>query len=333
MEKLNENQQQIDYLKRVKNVLPLTLSIAEELSDLLGLSTDSVYRRIRGETELTFNEITNISRKYKISFDLNSGNTENITFYYDSMYDAIGFKNYLNSILNDLLQIQKSNDKRILYAAIDMPIFHHFNYPTLSALKMFYWMKAVISNPALQNKKFSTEFISPELVDLGKQIYDTYVNIPSDEIWTNETVNSLIKQIEFYWDSGHFANKEDALTVCSEAMEEIETIRKQAELSSKKIDGTGTETNEFNMYECSIEIGNNCILTQKTDTETLYLSVHTFNKVTTINKKFIDDSKLWLGNLKKKSGLISGISQANRYKFFKVAFNKVERVYNKIKSD
>jgi len=226
MEAATENYLQINFLNQVKNLLGPSLSIAEELSDLLDLSTDSIYRRIRGETALTFNEITHICSKYKISFDLYSGNTENITFYYDSMDDTVGFKKYLGSILNDMIQIQQVLDKRIIYASIDVPIFHHFNYPALSALKMFYWMKSVVNDPSLQNKKFSVEHISQELADLGKQIYNTYVNIPSDEIWTNETVNSVVKQIEFYWDSGNFADKEDALTVCSEAMEEVETLRK-----------------------------------------------------------------------------------------------------------
>ena len=160
------------------------------------------------------------------------------------MFDAASFKHYLSSILNDMIQIQQAQNKRIIYAAIDVPIFHHFNYPALSAFKMFYWMKAVVNAPSMQYKKFSVELISPELADLGKQIYKTYTNIPSDEI--------------------------------------------------------------------------------------VYLSVHTFNKIITLNRKFIKETNIWLENLKKKSGLISGISQINRYKFFKSALDKVERLYDKI---
>ncbi len=333
MQAQTENHLQINFLNQVKNILPPSISLAEELSDLLVLSTDSVYRRIRGETALTFTEISQICNKYKISFDLFSGNTENITFYYDSMYDSVGFQNYLGSILNDMLQIQQAQNKKIVYSAIDVPIFHHFNYPALSAFKMFYWMKGVISAPSLLDKKFSVEHISPELAEIGKKIYNTYVNIPSDEIWTDETINSLIKQVEFFWDSGHFADKEDALTVCQQAMKEVETLEKQAELSSKVIDESGTSDNEFNLYHSEIEIGNNYILTQKAEIKVLYISVHTFNKIITLNRKFINETKMWLENLKKKSVLISGISQKHRYKFFKGASAKVERLFDKIKNE
>jgi len=326
-----DNDLQINFLNRIKDIIPEKRSFTDELADVLNVSTDSVYRRVRGETLLTINEIYALCTHYNISFDLFTHHAKNIAFNYEAMGSSAGFRTYLTSILNDMLQIVRADNKQIIYAAIDVPIFHHFNYPELSAFKMFYWMKAVVNVPSLLEKKFSVEHIQPEFADLGKKIFETYCKIPSIEIWTDETINSLIKQIEFYWDSGNFEKKEDALVVCEQAQNEIDTLNKQAEVSNKAMKQSGGDPN-FTLYHSQIEIGNNCIYTKKGDLESIYLSVHTFNKIITGNPGFVDDTKLWLDNLIKKSNPISGVSQIHRYKFFKRASDKLERLVEKINS-
>ena len=323
------NALQIDFLNRIRDIIPENKSFTDEISSILGISSDSVYRRVRGETLLTINEIYDLCTHYSISFDLFTHQTKNIAFNYEAMGSSAGFRTYLSSILNDMLQIERSEDKQIIYAAIDIPIFHHFNYPELSAFKMFYWMKAVVNVPSLLEKKFAVEHIQPEFAEIGRKIFEVYCKIPSIEIWTDETINSLIKQIEFYWDSGNFASQEDALIVCAQAKNEIETLNKQAEVSNKGKKLTDGEPN-FTLYHSQIEIGNNCIFTKKGDIESIYLSVHTFNKIITGNPGFVDDTKVWLENLIKKSNPISGVSQIHRYKFFKRASDKLERLQKKI---
>lgn len=324
-----ENQLQISFLNRIKNLIPNSASLSDELTDILGISPDSSYRRIRGETLLNINEIQLLCSHYNLSFDSFINNSLNISFNFDGMTGSKGFENYLTSILNDMLLIESGKNKQIIYSAIDVPIFHHFNYPELSAFKMFYWMKAVVSEPTLNDKKFSPLYISSEFAELGKKIYEVYCKIPSIEIWTDETINSLIKQIEFYWESGHFMSKEDALIVCGKAKEEIETLEMQAGRSSKKLSITAGEPN-FTLFHSDIEIGNNCIYTVKDEIETIYLSVHTFNKIKTTEFSFIADTKLWLENLMRKSNQISGVSEMLRYKFFKKASDKLDRLITKI---
>jgi len=319
---------QINFLNRIKDIIPESVSFTDELAEVLQISTDSVYRRLRGETLLTVNEVYQLCTHYRISFDLFTHQAKNIAFHYDDLKKPSGFHTYLSTIYNDMKQIARSENKQIIYAAIDVPIFHHFKYPELSAFKMFYWMKAVVGVPSLDGKKFSVSHVSPEFAEIGKNIYDVYQNIPSVEIWTDETINSLIKQIEFYWDAGYFETQDDALTVCKQAREEIETINKQAELSSKKMNKN--DEGSFMLYHSHIEIGSNCIFTKKADIEAVYLSVHTFNKIVTGNPGFVEDSKAWLENLIKKSDLISGVSQVNRYRFFKRASDKLDRLYLKI---
>ncbi len=330
---MNEDNIQIRFLNQIKALLHPSKALVDELSDILNISPDSAYRRIRGETALSIQEVSVLCTHYKISFDLFTGYTENTTFHYDEMPGTEGFFKYLNIIKEDLEQMVNADNKQLIFAAIDIPIFHHFRFTELSAFKMFYWMKSIKNVEEFKDKKFTISEIHEKFTILGKEIYDLYTNIPSIEIWTDETINSLTKQIEFFWDSGNFENKEDALIICEQTKAEIETIQKKAEMSNKIIDGTGRENSKFSFYHSDIELGKNCIFIQKGDVEYVYLTIHTFNIMTTANRKFVDDTKTWLDNLMKKSVLISEISEIQRYQFFKKATEKIDKLSLKIEKE
>ncbi|MEO7984730.1 MAG: helix-turn-helix domain-containing protein, partial [Bacteroidota bacterium] len=63
----NEVQQQLFNI--LKENLPPHLSLVDELGSLLGLSADSVYRRIRGEKPIDLFELKKICEHYHLSLD------------------------------------------------------------------------------------------------------------------------------------------------------------------------------------------------------------------------------------------------------------------------
>ncbi|MFH2142561.1 MAG: hypothetical protein ABIJ97_09075, partial [Bacteroidota bacterium] len=312
-------------------------SLVNELSDLFDISNDSAYRRLRGETALTFDEIIILCKKYNISFDFITGLVSNsVTFKYEPNGNTKEeFKNYLSVICNDLEMLSKTKNCKIIYAAEDIPLFHHFQYPELASFKLFYWMKSVMNVPEYIESKFSPDIIDNEILDLCKKMDDYYRIIPSVEIWTELTINSLIKQIQFYWDSGLFADKKYALSVCDCLKLELENIMKQAEKSTKFINDREMLINEgnFTLYHSEVEIGNNCILASVSDNRTVYLSHFTFNFISTTGKSFCDETEKWLNNLIRKSILISGVSEKQRYQFFSAAVKSVENLKKRIENE
>jgi hypothetical protein len=324
---------QIQFLNRIKTILSPDKSIAYELSELLGISTDSVYRRLRGETWLTTEEISVLCHHFNISFDIVSESTTGrATFQYSLLMDVDGYMAHWVNMLNDLKQIAAANKKQIVYAAVDIPVFHHFNYPELASFKLFYWMREVMNAPMLKDSVFELDWILPELIARSREIYTTYCQIPSVEIWTDSTVNSLLKQLEYYWEMGLFKNRELALLVVDRAIEEFEVISKQAELGSKTPDQLATGPN-FQFYHSDIEIGNNCVYVQQNESTSVYMGFLTFNTMVTTNPAFCHETDLWLTNIMRKSTLISGIAQKQRYQFFRNIARRFETLRAQIQEN
>src|ERR1051326_3736751 len=94
----NETSAQTELMQRIKEMLPPNISFVDELGDLLGVSNDSAYRRIRGETALSIEEIALICKKFKISFDtfINSSDAGLVTFSYKPLSSTTeSFRLYL----------------------------------------------------------------------------------------------------------------------------------------------------------------------------------------------------------------------------------------------
>lgn len=338
MKKTDDAQSQ--FMQCIKSALPSNLSLVDELADLLHISNDSAYRRIRGETALSIEEITAICKQYRLSFDsfINNNANQFVSFSYHPLnHQHHSFLAYLQNIKSDLESILKfpADQQQIIFAAEDIPVFHHFAYPTLTAFKIFYWNKSILSASGFEDKKFDVMHVDTTLIELAKAIYKLYAQIPAVEIWSDDTVNSTIKQLEFYWDSGAFKSKQDALQICDEVSKMLTHICKQAELNTKLDFTHKSAGNQINyaLYHSDVMIGNNCVLAKMGDTKETYISYHTFNSMSTRNTTYCNETELWLKNLIRKSNLISGVAEKLRYRYFKIIDETLKKLIAKIEKD
>ncbi len=333
MAKKTTESAQLVLMQRLKEALPSNISLVDELADLLKVSNDSAYRRMRGETQLSIEEIAAICKHFKLSFDafINSNDNSLVSFKYNRMdADSDAFKAYFKSIKSDLEKIVTFEEKDIIFAAEDIPIFHHFAHPELTAFKMFYWNKSILNAKDFEDKKFDSKLVDTELIEIASSILEHYAAVPSIEIWSDDTANSTIKQIEFYWEAGIFKSKEDALLICDQVSQMLERIKRQAELNTKMgLDNKPTSsTSNYALYHSDVMIGNNCVLVSTGPMKATYLSYHTFNTILTMNANFCQETDTWLKNLIRKSNLISGVAEKQRYRYFK----KIEETMNKLRT-
>ncbi len=323
----------------MKDALPANKSLVDELSDILKVSNDSAYRRIRGETALTIDEVSKLCAYYRIPFDhfaqTESGKSS-VTFQYSHLSaDFMRFEEYLSSLLAQMEIIRKTDPKEIIWCAEDVPIFHHFRYPKLCAFKLFYWSKSILSAPEYEDIKFTPGLMPASAVEKVKKIFENYQKIPSIEIWTEDTLNSTLKQVEYYAESGSFETIDDAKDIVNEIEQMIKSLERQV---SKSIKFTGDapapgDNVEFKLYFSDLMVGTNSILITAGSSKVCYLSINTFNSMATTNAGFNEENDRWVRNIIRKSTLISGVSEKQRMKFFKLLYDKIAQTRAKIEAN
>jgi hypothetical protein len=319
---------QVRFFQQLRESLPPTIGLAEEIADILGGSLDSAYRRIRGHTSLTFDEIELILRKHPISVDeLFAKKTGKVTFTYTNLTDkSENFELYLARLVGHMEGIRGLANKYILYAAEEFPLFYSFHSAVFAEFKLFYWQRAVMNCSEYQHKKYRRGLIPSSLVDLAQKCYDCYYSIPSTEIWSDQTVLTGLRQVQHFFDLG-IVDKQTALELLNEYKLAIETIERNAAVGKKTLNGKSVD---FTLLSTDVTLGTNCIRVQANDLVYSYVSFNTLNSLTTTNKEFCQETEFWMKNLEQKSILISGVAERQRYRFFADMYEKVDRYIQKI---
>src|SRR5690349_7072775 len=99
----------------LKDRLPPHISVVTELEDLLGLSADSVYRRIRGEKPISFHELKAICQHFHLSIDeLLQLENESVVFQAPGVSGkASSFLEYLKEMVGQFRYFNSFRDKRM----------------------------------------------------------------------------------------------------------------------------------------------------------------------------------------------------------------------------
>ena len=324
-------------LKTIKSKMPSSISFVDELADVLEVSRDSAYRRIRGETLLNIQEIQVLVKHFNLSLD-SILNLDQNKFSFESR--AIDLKNftiskYLSSILDNLSFLSQLEDNKIIYSARDIPIFHYFSIPEIGKFKIFCWLKSYLDDPELKNLKFDLENL-PEIVekssDTGSKLWKKYIKLPSIEIWTSETIIVTLKQLNYYLDAGLFASPSLAKDLIDKYIRLLLHIQKEAEMGRKFVMDSKAyqEGSSYDLYYNEVAQGDNSVLFKMGDKKIAFITYSSLNYLSTSNEKFCNTLDYYFQNLIKTSLLLSRTSEKERNKFFNNLINTVHTYSNKL---
>jgi len=313
---------------QIKQNLPPNISMVDEIADLLEISNDSAYRRIRGEKALSIDELQVLSRHFGLSldmlFNLKSGNIVFSNVYVGP--DGLTIKEWLNAILNNMIQIHAAKEKEIIYSAKDPPLFHYFQIPEVAAFKTFFWQKTLLQYPEFEEKRFSLIEMDDEIQELGEKALIKYIKVPTIEIWNEDTFLNTFGQIQYYWISGQFERKEDIFALCDAIYKWLMHIQKQTELGFKYFYGQepiGIE-DSFKLYLNEVVLNDNSILVRMDSTTMTYLTYDVLSLAITTNPGFCASKEIFLKKL------ISHVNEKDRARFFNRLLKRIDDFRNSI---
>ena len=222
--------------------------------------------------------------------------------------------------------INSFQEKEMYYWPKDAPVFYYYQFPELAAFKFFFWMKTVLEYPEYSKAKFNFADFDEKLWKVGEKILDTYNNIPSNEIWNVDNINTYIQQIEYYKDTNVFNSKNDILILyeCLEKM--VDHIEAQAEAGYKfNSNAKGAKGAPVNIYVNEFIIGDNTVVAVLNKKPVVFLNHSFLNICSTQDPVFCDYMFEYFRKLMRKSTLVSSTNEKQRSIFFAEVREKLER--------
>jgi plasmid maintenance system antidote protein VapI len=319
---------QIKFFQHLKTLLPPYKSLVDEIADLLEISNDSSYRRIRGEKFITLEEIQKISQHFRVSLDQLLNLQTNAIIFHGQLnnYDNSSLEKWLLDMLAQLEMVASHKEKHIYFLVKDMPPFYHLYHPELASFKFFFWSKSILHYESLKGVKFNLETDQHQgHIDLCNKILKLYNCIPTTEIWNEEGINTTLRQIDFYHDTGLIQSKTDTNRLYQCVLEVIDHLEYMAEKGKKfgLFQEPHEDSSEYRFFVNEIVIGDNTFMGELDNKRITYLNHSVLYFLASMDKKFNDSIFSNLENLMKKSTLISNTGDRERKQFFNRLRKKV----------
>ncbi len=294
-------------------------NFASDLAELIGVNVDAAYRRIRGATALTYDEIERMCVHYNVSFDsVTNYKGSLVPFQFNAMFqENFSIEVYLQNISNQLKDLTTTEDSKFVITAMDLPYFRQFGYKGLSRFKLFFWQRSVLNLDTFKRRQFKIDAEENKYDLITTAIFEDYNRVDSTEIWTPETIDSSIKQIQYYLESGLFEDNNIVYPICDELDDLLDTAKNQAEFGRKSYQNeSGIFSAKFAMYQSDIFLSNNSIQAHKDDRIYTYVSFNSFNSLMSFSPGFANDCHEWIEQIRTKSILLSEVSEKLRFQYF-----------------
>lgn len=326
------SQSQQAFFTHIKSKLPAHLSLVDEIAELLDISNDSAYRRIRGEKPIGLDEIQKLCSHYKVSLDQLLHLDSDTVLFSTNLDDkrAYNLNTYLSGVLNSLTLIRALPDSHFYCFNKDIPMFYFMQFPQLAAFKFFFWKRTVMNYPDLIKQRFSGEESDADIIEKGQKIIRAYIQIPSTEILNEEIVLVTLKQIEFYREAGLFESNDILIKVYNQLEELISHLEAQAEVGHKFLYGEkiNSASAQNNIYINETLLGTNSIYVDAGERQMTILNHSGINFMSTQDKRFCKYTSNNMRNIIKSSTHISVTGEKERNIFFR---SLRERVHEKRK--
>ena len=320
-----ELQQQV--FQTIKSKIPPHLSAAEEIAGILDISADSAYRRLRGEKTISLDELYKLCVHYHISLD-QMLNIQTGAILFNGLYvneKSFRFDEWLKSVANNMAYFNSFKQQEFFYLCKDFPPFHHFHLREIAAFKYFFFMRTILHLPEFRTTKVRFQDYPDSMFELGRKALQLYQKLSVVEFWNIETINSTIRQIEFYHESDIFESDKDVFIVYEALDKLLAHLEKQADLGYQfQIDDKEMKPlGSFQMYYNEVLIGDNSALIILDGAKLVMLSHSAFNFMTTQDQAFCEHIDGHVKNLMQKSTLISSANEKERNRFFKSQRDKI----------
>jgi hypothetical protein len=328
---------QIQLFNQIRSLLPAHISLSEKIASLLEISIDSSYRRIRGEKELSFEEISRLCIEFNISIDqiLNLGEGKVLFSGRFINPEKFRFEDALRQILKQLQRINSFEEKKLIYQNKDISFFFYLMFPDMIAFKYFVWMKSHFQFPEFRNTPFSFNVLTEEQESLIRQIKQTFIKIPSIEIMNPDNILTDLRQIEYYKVTQAFQSAEDLNRIYDGVEKMVAHLELLAQLGRKFLPGEDFEKEgcPHTIYVHDFHYGDNEAVALVGENKMTVLTHSAINVITTNDQKMSEYSWEFMQNIIRKSTLISVTGEKARTRFFNLIRERIhEFKSNKVKS-
>ena len=282
------------------------------VADELHLSRDAIYRRVRGDSQLTANELAILAG----GFDQPMPDGDHaIPFRYNQSERSIRRpEDYIEQLEVHLASVRQLSAPELFIANPGIPIFYEMLYPRLLSLKLFVYGNTCWDFAGWRKLPFSDGLIDPQLLRRAQEIAAVSLQLPGIDLWSMGMLNTTLDQIEYLHVAGRFAEEREAVTLLDELQAMVDHMREMARAGRKFMPGETARSTDAKFQPVHNELAHNdnAILVQSAQRSTLFVTFITPNFLQTEDDATCRMIRQWFDRMASVSGSLG--PEAGKYR-------------------
>lgn len=312
-------------VEKILENIPKNIKAVDYLMDVLGMSRNAVYRRLRYEKSFSLEEIIKLSSTMGFSLDdvvsvTYSGSQVDSYYKQDGKITASSSITSLFKHFGVLLNNSKQNndyqfiitENRLNFLSVNevQPLFHFLYYQL-----MFQLREIPVNCP------FSQVKVPESISALGKEFYTIFMSVSNKEyIIDSHLYLNIVRDIQYFY-------KRNLITE-----NELQTLKEYLRLAIKHTQSymqmgfydLPLKKNKF--YLSGIDITSNTTYAIHKGKEESNFWLFSANPIHTTNKHICHIHKIWIDSLMRNSTLISGVNENILFEFISKQLDVVDNM-------
>jgi hypothetical protein len=297
--------------------------LSAELGDLLSIAPSAVYRRLSGETLISFEQLLLLIKHYDIPFGQLTDPLA-ISFELPTLLTPPKkLMEFLTFLEKDLVELKRDSASKIRFAALEVPLFYYLMFPQLAAFKFFMWRRTLwqSKNPALTKFSFSEYTNDSPLQMQIKNMVDLYSTIDGEEVWNSNMFDITLNQMRYCLSAGLFQDPNDVKILIQNSKDLIAHFEMMA-IKGKKT--TDKDAASIKVWYNELFQNGMFILTETSSKSLIYNAFDVPNFMVSSNSEMYKVGLNFFNRMSSFSLDIMGANEVNRHQFFGRLSRKID---------
>lgn len=322
------NQEEEILYNFIKSKLPKNVSFINVIADVLDISYDSAYRRVKGSTILSMKEALQLSNHFKFNLNdlVNSELDSTNTVFIEKSHGVISddfMSVFFDKSIREIKDVINSEKGQVIHCAKDFP-FYHSTKNAFKDFRLYLFINFISSDKSIKKIPFSEFKPSKEISDKYDLFLDYFSKVSLIEIWNNTTIDNVLNQILYFYEVG-LTTKEEAVSIADGLIDSLISIENQAKKEKRD-----NSSKNFHLYHNNLISLLNSVLMKTDYGEKVYLPYTNLKYLIISDKNTSKEIKHHINTQLEFSNNLSGESKISRKKFFNEMYQKVEKLKLKL---
>ena len=312
---------QLNYFSNLQKQFPSKRLLVEEIMRVLNISSDATYRRMRGATALSTNELFTLQEHF-------GGNHTGADWSFNLAGTTIDAPiKFIEQLEQGMARIESLGPgAELLIATPGVPFFHDVFAPHLTSFQLFILGTTCWEIPAWQNKAYNPKLIDQRVLDRARGVGEAAYQLPSRELWTNGMLDSILTQIDFMHVSGRFAKEGIAEELLDDLSRLVDRLENMAAYGRKYLPDTNPNSGTaFRPALNELASRNDLLLVKSPQATLLSAPFLAPNYLETRDDSAIAAGLRWFERVERSASGLGSNAGKHRMRFFNGLRRKIER--------